>query len=140
MSVDRRPLFAPADTGIGIRVADLSIDHVLPQQHAISLLTAGGVHPRRHLRHGAAIDHLGCVKFLDAVFDAGDRRPRLAGKEQQVEAEILGLDAFRNSHLGQVEGIGRRTVERLRFGHLHPRGGARRHAGGSGTEGKCFGL
>src|SRR6202521_131910 len=138
MRVDRRAALAVGNAPHGRGIAYLGIHHVLPTQHAARLARAGDVHPRRHLRHRAAIDHVRAVESRDLVAYAGNRRARLAGEEHDLQPEIARIEPLLGRDLPKVERIGRRAVECRRLDHGEPLRAARRHSGHARAEWKAL--
>src|SRR6185436_17546698 len=92
--VDRRPLAAVRHSPLGDRVADLRVDEVLPEMHASPRRTLRVGHPRTHLGHAARVDADAAERLLDQALRRRDARARLAGEEQDAEAEAPGIDAL----------------------------------------------
>ena len=137
VGIDRRPAPPVGDAREALRVADLVIDDVLPEQHARPAVDgSGGAHERAHLRHRPAVEHPRAVGFGDAVADSGDRRAGLAGEEHRPEAEAARIEPLLPRRLRQVQRVGRRAVEPLRAHRVEPRGGARGHPRRPGAEGE----
>ena len=140
MGIDRRAAFAIGHAAHGLGIADFGVDHVLPAQQAGGFARAGDIHPRRHFRHRAAVDHLCAVKLGDLVAHAGDRGARLAGKEHDFKLKVARIKPLLDGDLRQMQRIGRRRVEGRRLDHVEPLHAARRHAGRAGAERKAFGA
>jgi len=140
VGIDRRAALAVRHAPHGLGIAHLGVDEILPAQHAGGLGRAGDVHPRRHLRHRAGIEHLGAVELGDAVADARDRSSGLTGKEHVAQAEIARIEPFVESRLGKVQRVGRRAVEARRLHGIEPLRAADRHAGRAGAKRKRLGA
>ncbi len=81
MGVDRGAASSVWDAAKALRIADLSVNDVLPAEHAVGFGRSRNIHPWHHFAHGAAIDDLGAISRFDLRPHGRNGGARLAGKE-----------------------------------------------------------
>ncbi len=140
MRVDGRAFRAVGERRIGLRVADLRVDEILPEVHAGAMAALAIGHPGRHLRHAAHVHTVPAEGGLDERLGGGNARARLAREEKEADAERARIDALAPRRLREVQRIGRRAVERARPQIARPLHGGQGLAGGAGAEGEDGGA
>ena len=66
MGVNRHPFLAIGHPLFGLRIDQFSINHVLPQVHALAMRAFAVSHPGRHFAGGTRVQAHGGIGILDA--------------------------------------------------------------------------